>query len=125
MSRNKILTYNPDLKKRARELRNRSTFSEKLLWSKIRRNSLGVEFHRQVPIGDYIVDFYCHELMLAIEVDGTSHDEKLEYDKLRQRKLERLGVIMIRFDNKHINKHMMEVLRILADVISDLENKKD
>ena len=120
MNRNKILSYNPDLKKRAGKLRRRSTFSEQKLWAKIRRKAFGYEFHRQVPIDDYIVDFYCHELMLAIEVDGTSHEDKLEYDNLRQRKLERLGVIMIRFDNKHINKHMMEVLRILADVITDI-----
>jgi very-short-patch-repair endonuclease len=121
MKHYKILHYNPELKERARELRRRSTFSEKILWSKIRRNSFGYEFHRQVPIDEYIVDFYCHELKLAIEIDGTSHDDKLEYDMLRQKKLESLGVVMVRFDNKHINKSMTEVLRILADVISDIE----
>jgi len=114
MKQNKILHYNQEL---------RSTFSEKILWSKIRRKALGYEFHRQVPIDEYIVDFYCHELKLAIEIDGTSHDDKLEYDIQRQEKLEHLGVIVVRFDNKHINKNMIQVLRILTGVISEIEDK--
>jgi hypothetical protein len=65
-----IIRYNPKLKMRARQLRKRRTPSEALLLSKIRRKSLGYEFHRQVPIDEFIVDFYCHELKLAIEVDG-------------------------------------------------------
>jgi very-short-patch-repair endonuclease len=124
MKQNKILHYNQELKKRARELRRRSTFSEKILWSKIRRKALEYEFHRQVPIDEYIVDFYCHELKLAIEIDGTSHDDKLEYDMQRQEKLEHLGVIVVRFDNKHINKNMIQVLRILTGVISEIEDKE-
>ena len=71
---NKIIPYNPKLKDFAQYLRNHSTASEITLWNHIRRKALGVEFHRQVPILGYIVDFYCHELALAIEVDGNIHE---------------------------------------------------
>jgi very-short-patch-repair endonuclease len=92
-----------------------------LLWSRIRRRSLGHEFHRQVPIDEYIVDFYCRELRLAIEVDGSSHDNKQEYDLLRQRKLERLGVRFLRFDDRDFKRSMNDVLRAITTVIAELE----
>jgi very-short-patch-repair endonuclease len=121
MVRNFIIPYNCELKQKARLLRTKCTHSETLLWSKIRRKALGYEFHRQVPIDEFIVDFYCHELNMAIEVDGSSHENKHDYDLYRQRKLENLGVRFIRFDNEDINKGLGEVVRILANVISELE----
>jgi very-short-patch-repair endonuclease len=121
MTRNKIIFYNPNLKEKARRLRIKCTPSETLLWSRIRRRSLGHEFHRQVPIDEYIVDFYCHELRLAIDVDGSSHDNKQEYDLLRQRKLERLGVRFLRFDDRDFKRSMNDVLRAITTVIAELE----
>jgi very-short-patch-repair endonuclease len=121
MTRNKIIFYNPNLKEKARRLRIKCTPSETLLWSRIRRRSLGHEFHRQVPIDEYIVDFYCRELRLAIEVDGSSHDNKQEYDLLRQRKLERLGVRFLRFDDRDFRRSMNDVLRAITTVIAELE----
>ena len=121
MTRNKIIFYNPNLKEKARRLRIKCTPSETLLWSRIRRRSLGYEFHRQVPIDEYIVDFYCHELRLAIDVDGSSHDNKQEYDLLRQRKLERLGVRFLRFDDRDFRRSMNDVLRAITTVIAELE----
>ena len=121
MKRNNLIHYNPALKAKARSLRINCTSSETLLWSKIRRKSLGYEFHRQVPINEYIVDFYCHELKLAIEVDGSSHDNKQEYDLLRQRKLERLGVRFLRFDDRDFKRSMNDVLRAITTVIAELE----
>ncbi|HEY3429778.1 MAG TPA: DUF559 domain-containing protein, partial [Cyclobacteriaceae bacterium] len=65
--KNKIIPYRKDLRLKARELRNNSTLSEILLWDEIKnRQILKFQFHRQVPLLNYIVDFYCHELMLAI-----------------------------------------------------------
>ena len=87
MSRNTIIPYNPKLKQFARELRNNSTLSEVLLWRQVKGQALKYEFHRQVPIDEFIVDFYCHELMLAIEIDGNSHNDKFNYDMNRQMKL--------------------------------------
>ncbi len=69
MPRNTIISYNPKLKQFARDLRNNSTLSEILLWRQIKGQKLGYEFHRQVPIDEFIVDFYCHELKLVIGVD--------------------------------------------------------
>jgi very-short-patch-repair endonuclease len=105
MKRNKLICYNPELKEQARKLRTDSTLSEVLLWLKIKRKSFGYEFHRQVPIDNYIVDFYCHELMLAIEIDGSSHNNKFDYDELRQRRLEALGVKLIRFEDRVQTKY--------------------
>ena len=115
----KIL-YNKELKERAKKLRKESTLSEILLWQKIKRKSLGVEFHRQVPLNEYIVDFYCHELMLAIEIDGNSHDHKFGYDTERQSKLENLGVKFIRFNDIDVKRNMNDILRALEIAIEEI-----
>jgi very-short-patch-repair endonuclease len=109
---NKIIPYEPYLKKLARKLRKNSTLSEILLWKEIRRKSLGIEFHRQVPIDRFIVDFYCHELRLAIEIDGNSHDfdESGKNDIDRQQRLESLGINFIRFDDLEVKKNMAHVI---------------
>jgi len=125
MKRNKLIYYNPSLKEKARRLRNESTFSEILLWLKIKGKTFGYEFHRQVPIYEFIVDFYCHELKLAIEIDGSSHDTKYEYDLRRQRRLEALGVRFIRFDDVDVKKRMNDVLRALEIVISEIEKNQE
>jgi very-short-patch-repair endonuclease len=111
---NEIIPYNPALKKLARELRNNSTLSEIPLWQKIKGKILGVEFHRQVPIDEFIVEFYCHELKLAIEIDGNSHDEKQETDEIRQRRLETLGITFLRFDDLDVKKRLGWVLEELS-----------
>lgn len=118
--RNKIIPYHPKLKEYARELRKNSTLSEVLLWKKIKNKALGVQFHRQVPIHKFIVDFYCHELQLAIEIDGSSHDNKYEYDAKRQGILENLGVHFIRFTDKEVKKEMFSVLLALEAQIGEL-----
>ncbi len=118
--KNKIITYNPSLKLLARDLRNSSTLSEVLLWQKIKGKSFGVEFHRQVPLDEFIVDFYCHELMLAIEIDVNSHDNKYDYDISRQSILEDNGVSFIRFNDLDVKKYMNNVLRALEQKIEDL-----
>ena len=125
MTRNKLIYYNPKLKEKARHLRIRCTPSETLLWSKIRRKSLGFEFHRQVPIDEYIVDFYCHELKLAIEVDGSSQINKYEYDLRRQKKLESLGVKFIRFEDIDVKRNINDVLRTLIIIIYEQEKMID
>ncbi|MDZ7808217.1 MAG: DUF559 domain-containing protein [Gracilimonas sp.] len=119
---NKILPYNRKLKYLARELRNNSTLSEVLLWEQIKGKSLGVEFHRQVPILDYIVDFYCHEIMMAIEIDGVSHDypEKFTNDKVRQERIEELGVRFVRVNDVEVKESLPNVILYLDDFVSRL-----
>ncbi len=123
--KNKILPYNPNLKDLAKKLRQKGILSEVLLWKKIKNKSLGVEFHRQVPIDNYIVDFYCHELMLAIEIDGNSHlNSEVEInDVLRQDLLEKLGVNFIRFKDLDIKKNMNDVIRCLQAKIEELKSQ--
>ena len=102
-SKRKILVYNPALKEKARQLRNDSTKTEILLWTFLRGRQLrGYDFHRQKPIDEYIVDFFCNELMLAIEIDRVSHIGKEMYDAKRQRKLEDLGVRFLRFKDDDV-----------------------
>ena len=121
--KNKIIPYNPKLKEYARELRKNSTLSEVILWKNIKNNALGVQFHRQVPMLEYIVDFYCHELMLAIEIDGDSHLYKYEYDIKRQGELEKEGVVFLRFTDLDIKQNMFSVGITLEQVVQELINK--
>jgi len=74
MKRREIIPYNHKLKELARKLRNDSTLSEIMLWNYLNgKQMLGYDFDRQRPIDNYIVDFYCKDLKLAIEIDGESH----------------------------------------------------
>jgi very-short-patch-repair endonuclease len=120
--KNKIIPYNPDLKVLARKLRSNSTLSEVLLWQKIKDRTFGYEFHRQVPIDEYIVDFYCHELHLAIEIDGNTHDYNYENDQERQQRLEGFGIRFLRVSDQNVKQNMNDVLRALGAIISEIEN---
>ena len=115
MKRNKIVPYHSGLREKAKELRANSTLSEILLWKEINGNKLGVQFHRQVPIDRYIIDFYCHELRIAIEVDGSTHDNPMsyEYDTIREQRLKRFGVTIIHIDDIDIKFDLESVLNYL------------
>lgn len=124
MERRQIIPYNPKLKEIARQLRNNSTLSEVLLWLELKGKKMrGYDFHRQKPIDNYIVDFFCHELMLVIEIDGISHtwEEVAVNDEIRQRKIENLGIQFLRFDDKEIKQNMSFVLNTIHDWIVEKE----
>ena len=104
-------------------MRKNSTLSEILLWKKIRKRNFNVQFHRQVPMLDYVVDFYCHEIGLAIEIDGSSHDHKYFYDAKRQGRLEKEGVKFIRFLDAEVKQDMFNVLLALGLKIEELLNE--
>ena len=116
--KNKIIPYNPDLKELARQLRKNSTLAEVLLWGKIKQRAFGVQFHRQVPLLNFIVDFYCHELKLAIEIDGDSHEFKYEYDSKRQGELEEKGVKFIRFSDQDVKNNMFNIVLSIQETIN-------
>jgi very-short-patch-repair endonuclease len=116
-----IIPYNQNLKTYARELRKNMTPGEITLWQHIRkRQILGVQFQRQRPIDQYIVDFYCKAYMLAIEIDGSSHDspEAQEKDKIRQQTLEALGVQFLRFSESQARYHPEAVVEIIKQWLS-------
>jgi len=118
----RIIPYNPDLKSLANELRKNMTLFEVLLWNELKnRNICGFDFDRQRPIGNFIVDFYCKDLSLAIEIDGDTHIYRYDYDDERQEKLEELGMRFLRFDDIEIKKNMNNVLRVIESWI--IENQ--
>ena len=97
--------YNKNLKKPSRDLRNNMTDAEKCLWSKLRaKQILGLQFYRQKPLLNFIVDFYCPAANLVIECDGGQHftDEGLEADRVRDEVLAELGLIVLRFNNDQV-----------------------
>lgn len=122
---NKIIPYDPGLREYARQLRKNSTLSEVILWQNIKKRALGVQFHRQVPMLSYIVDFYCHEIGLAIEIDGSSHDHKFLYDAKRQGRLEAEGVQFIRFTDREVKKELFSVLLALEEKVRELIEEQE
>ena len=110
------LPYNPNLREKARENRKAGILSEVLLWQQLhKRKFQGYNFDRQKIIGNYIVDFYCVDCKVVIEVDGSSHDFKFEYDSVRDEYLKSLNLEVI-----HISA--VDVLKRLNDVMIMLEN---
>ena len=79
----------------------------------------GFDFHRQKPLLNFIVDFFCHELMLVIEVDGDSHDNKYGEDVQRQSTLEQIGIHFIRFDDLEVKHDLYNVIRTIEGWIDE------
>ncbi len=116
----KFIPYNPNLKALARKLRKDMTFGEVLLWNQLKDDQFwGFDFDRQRCMDNYIVDFYCRELMLAIEVDGISHngEEVFLKDEIRQISLENLGVRFLRFTEAEVKYDMVNVIRVIESKI--------
>jgi very-short-patch-repair endonuclease len=108
------LPYNPKLKDRARALRKAGNLPEVLLWSKLKNNQLrGLDFDRQKIIGDYIVDFYCAEKNAIIEIDGSSHNDKAEYDALRDAYLTGLDLVVIHLTVAEVTRDLSGVMDFL------------
>ncbi len=125
MARRKIIPYNPKLKAMARKLRNNSTLSEILLWKYLKgKQMMGYDFDRQKPLDEYIVDFFSYELMLAIEIDGHSHDGRFEQDERRQRRLESFGIRFLRFDDRALKQDMNSVLHTIEGWIEMEEERR-
>ena len=115
--------YNKNLKQASRDLRNNMTEAEKLLWTRLRgKQILGLQFYRQKPILNFIVDFYCPAANLVIECDGSQHftDEGLEADRVRDQALAELGLRMLRFDNGMVFRETDVVVQVIYDVITQL-----
>ena len=92
------------------ELRREMTPAEKILWEELRANKLGVHFRRQQVIQGFIVDFYCHQAGLVVEVDGDVHDLQKEEDERREKVLSALGLRVVRFRNDEVVKSLSAVV---------------
>ena len=111
---NKNLTYN------ARQLRNNMTEAEQKLWLRLRQKQLlGLQFYRQKPILNFIVDFYCPAASLIIECDGSQHlnEKGLQYDLLRDQALTQLNLTVLRFNNLQILHELDAVVQTIENVI--------
>ncbi len=108
-----------DIRQKAKQLRRNSTDAERNLWSHIRNRQLqGWKFRRQLPVGQYIVDFACPELRLIIEIDGGQHAEQVLYDLGRTRFLQSKGYKVIRFWNNEVLGNIEGVLEALTLTLS-------
>ncbi len=116
-----IITHQPISKSKklgAKSLRRVSTPSERILWSALRNRKLGFHFRRQQVIAGYIVDFYCHSAALVIELDGSVHASQLEQDAKRDDILAKVGLRIVRFTNKQVEKDLAAVLETISTLLS-------
>ena len=99
------------------------TMGEIALWREINNKKLGVRFSRQIPIDNFIVDFYCKDLQLAIEVDGSVHfmEGQQEKDSIRENRLKSLGVYIIKFSDLDVKHNLSWVLEEMKKTIRDIK----
>jgi very-short-patch-repair endonuclease len=117
-----MLKYNPNLKDNARQLRRDQTDSERALWRRLRGKQLaGVQFYRQKPIGNYIVDFYAPKANLVIEIDGSQHFEAqhAEKDEKRDKYLSNLGLMVLRFNSRQALIEIDAVMEVVYRTIME------
>ena len=122
-----IIHYNPKLKALAAHLRSQGTKSEIILWNQLKGSQVnGFRFIRQKPIGDYIVDFYCKEVGLVIELDGLSHqyNEVMDLDERKQSYLESIGLKVIRFEDEDVVRDLPNVMRVIEYTALSLKPMK-
>src|SRR5262245_50730488 len=123
MSPRRSGTYNRRSSKTFRkELRNCLTAAEAVLWQSLKgRQLLGKKFRRQISIGRYIVDFYCAEARLVVELDGERHFSITmdEYETERTLYMEREGLKVIRFENKELYEHLEGVLETIKQALQN------
>lgn len=114
-----FLPYNKTLTALARENRKNPTNAESKMWNELlrMRKFSKYKFLRQEPLAGYIVDFYCSELCLVIEIDGDSHAETIEYDEERTRTLNALGLTVVRYTNDDILRNIEGVCNNLLHMI--------
>jgi|SRR3989338_6303889 len=110
--KNKLLT------ERAKELRKAGNLSEVLFWQVFKdKNKLGFDIDRQVVVGNYIVDFFIPELGLVFEIDGSSHDDKIEYDSERDAFMDDLNLQVIRILDIDVKKNIADVYNLVMQTV--------
>src|SRR6056297_338919 len=110
------LPFNPNLRQRARQLRRAGNLAEIVFWNRVKSKQFkGFDFDRQKIIGNYIVDFYCANCQVVIEIDGRSHNHKIDYDSARDVYLESLGLTVIHLSARRVLQEMNEVMDFLYD----------
>ena len=120
MDSRRIRGTTPDIISVARQLRQTPTPAEQVLWQALKNRQLnGLKFRFQHPVESFVVDFYCPQYRLAIEVDGAVHDQQLEYDIARTERLNQLGYRVIRFRNQEV---MSDLGSVLQQIVTTTES---
>jgi len=111
---------------KAKDLRKRMTKAEEILWMHLKKGISGYKFRRQHPIATYIADFFCYQLKLMVEVDGSVHNisEIISNDITRQTDLEKLGSTVIRFTNVEIFEQVDVVLNKISESVNNIIKNK-
>jgi len=104
-------------------MRKEPTVYERILWQELRAKKMGVKFRRQHLIDQFVVDFYCVELGLVVEVDGGIHGKQRSADLEREQILKALGCSMIRFNNKAVEEELPKVIKNIREVVRELSRK--
>lgn len=114
----------PVTRLRAKSLRKKMTDAELIVWEHVRNRKIGFKFRRQHPIGKYIVDFYCHELKLVIEVDGEIHNfpEQKEWDDARTENMHLKEITVIRFTNDEVLNNITKVITEIVCICKALSS---
>ena len=110
-----------------RSLRTNMTYCEKIVWMHLRKRQLGYRFLRQCSVDSFVIDFYCPELKLAIELDGDVHEipEQKKYDKARQKYLEAFGIKFIRIKNEEFLGNPNKAFNRIEEKISSIVQNKN
>ncbi len=110
----------------AKDLRNRATNAETILWGYLKSKPLGFKFRRQHPFSIYILDFYCHALKLVFEVDGSIHNlpEIKQNDEIRQSLLQQEGLTVLRFTNDQIERELENMIKQIENLLIEHCNGK-
>jgi very-short-patch-repair endonuclease len=120
LDKNMYFGANPDVMELAKSLRNTMTYHESFLWEKLKGKQIyGVRFRRQHAIDFYIVDFYCQEARLVIEVDGEIHNDRIEYDDGRSAEMEKFGIKVIRFTNFEVENNIGKVIKRIETIVKE------
>jgi very-short-patch-repair endonuclease len=116
-----VIPYKKNLREISKNLRSQPTEAERCLWRRLKLKHIGYVFHRQKPIGDYIVDFYCSKAKLVIEVDGDYHfnAEITGNDKVRDEIMRNLGLTVLRFSNSEVLNNTDKVVETINKILLD------
>jgi very-short-patch-repair endonuclease len=108
-----------DILEKANALRKNMTNAENILWEKLKNKKiLNLRFRRQHPIDIFIADFYCHSVLLVIELDGEIHKTQIEYDKGRTAELKRFDIQVISFKNEEIENNIEAVIKRIETTVN-------
>jgi very-short-patch-repair endonuclease len=119
-------TNRKELLAHRRENRQNMPLAEAIMWEHLRAHRIGAQFRRQHPFLNFIVDFYCAEVDLIIEIDGATHStpQEISYDRYRQSKLEALGYVVIRFTNAEVIQTQDVVVERIKEKVAELRAEK-